>query len=136
MPEMSLSEAASWAGKGRPAILKAIQKGALSARKDEGGQWRIDPSELQRVYTPAPKGNTESSSQADQETVIARDREIALMREMLDGARRERDDWKAEAAKWQEQAAAIRLLMPPPAEPTPPPPPEPAPPKRWRWPFG
>jgi excisionase family DNA binding protein len=131
MPEMTLSEAASWAGKGRPAILKAIQKGVLSARKDEGGQWRIDPSELQRVYPPAPKGNTESSSHVDQETATARDREIALMREMLDAARRERDDWKSEANKWQEQAAAVRLLTPPPAEPL-----APAPLKRWRWPFG
>ena len=32
MPEMSLSEAASWAGKGRPAILKAFQKGTIGNR--------------------------------------------------------------------------------------------------------
>jgi uncharacterized membrane protein len=117
MPEMTLTEAAKWAGKGRPAILKAIQKGTLSARKDENQQWRIDPAELARVYKP---GNGQDgsqdivrSSQDIGEALAGKDRELALLREMLAAARQETADWKAQAAKWQEEAAAVRLLASP-----------------------
>lgn len=37
----SLKEAAIAAGRGKPAILKAIQKGVISAVKNELGQWEI-----------------------------------------------------------------------------------------------
>jgi hypothetical protein len=46
----SLKEAADAVGRGKPAILKAIQKGIISAQKNPLGQWEIDPSELHRVY--------------------------------------------------------------------------------------
>lgn len=51
----SLKEAAEAVGLGKPAILKAIQKGRISARKDDFGRWEIDPAELHRVYKPVPK---------------------------------------------------------------------------------
>ncbi len=124
MPEMSLSEAASWAGKGRPAILKAIQKGTISARKSEDGQWRIDPAELARVYSPAILGTGSqdvSRSTLDiAEAMASRDREMALLREMLVEARRERDDWKVEASRWHAEAEAqTRLLITHSQEPAP-----------------
>jgi len=116
MPEMSIADAAKWAGKGKPAILKAIQRGDLTARKDEGGQWRIDPAELGRVYPPGTAG---TASQTAQEPP-ARTAETDLLRELVEASRREanearqdRDAWKAEAAKWQEEAAAVRLLAAP-----------------------
>ncbi|HRW57963.1 MAG TPA: hypothetical protein P5185_09415, partial [Oscillospiraceae bacterium] len=46
----SLKEAATQTGRGKPAILKAIQKGRISAKKNELGEWQIDPAELHRVY--------------------------------------------------------------------------------------
>ena len=113
---MSLAEAARWAGKGKPAVLKAIQRGDLSARKDERDQWRIDPAELARVYAPGISG---TASQTMQEPPVGT-AEVGLLRELLEAARREadearqdRDAWKAEAAKWQEEAAAVRLLAAP-----------------------
>lgn len=51
----SLKEAADAVGRGKPAILKAIQKGVISAQKSPLGQWEIDPAELHRVYKPVPK---------------------------------------------------------------------------------
>lgn len=41
----------------RSTIFKAIKGGRLSARKDDGGQFRIDPAELARVFAPAGPGN-------------------------------------------------------------------------------
>lgn len=118
MPEMTLSEAAAWAGKGRPAILKALQKGTISGRKDEGGQWRIDPAELARVYKP---GNTQDRSsvvprstldiaQKAQETA-GKDRELTLLREMLAEVRNERDDVRQDRDRWREQAEAQTRLL-------------------------
>jgi len=115
MPEMTLSEAAAWAGKGRPAILKALQKGTITGRKDEGGQWRIDPAELARVYKP---GNTQDGSSVVPgstldigQEIAAKDRELALLREMLAGVRDERDDVRQDRDRWREQAERQTLLL-------------------------
>jgi hypothetical protein len=54
----TLAEAAKEVGLTKPAIFKSIQKGRLSASKDEKGQWLIDPAELFRVYPPATKQET------------------------------------------------------------------------------
>jgi len=48
----TLKEAADAVGMTKPAIFKAIKRGSISARKDDRGQWLIDPSELHRVYKP------------------------------------------------------------------------------------
>ncbi len=109
MPEMTLSEAAAWAGKGRPAILKALQKGTIAGRKDEGGQWRIDPAELARVYK---SGTTQDRSRVVPDSTLditqeiaGKDRELALLREMLAEVRGERDD------RWREQAETQTRLL-------------------------
>jgi hypothetical protein len=112
MPEMSLSEAAKWAGKGRPAIFKAIQKGTLSARKDEQGEWRIDPAELERVYSPGNRGNVATPvARSMSEPPPSREGEIALLREMVEDLKRQRDVWQEEASKWQAQAEAQTRLI-------------------------
>lgn len=57
MPFLTLRQAETLTGKSRTALLKAIQRGRLSATKDDLRQWIIDPAELHRVYpdmsTPA-----------------------------------------------------------------------------------
>ncbi len=136
MPEMSLSEAAKWAGKGRPAIFKAIQKGTLSARKDEHGQWRIDPAELERVY---PAGNRENVAKPVAHSISdihpSRDGEIALLREMVEDLKKQRDTWQEEAGKWQAQAEAqTRLITHQASQEAAPPAPEPR--KGWLARFG
>jgi hypothetical protein len=75
----SVKQAAEAAGKTKPTILRAIQKGKISAKKDEHGEWEIDPAELHRVYEPVPVGtdtHTDANGTADS-------REIELLREML-----------------------------------------------------
>ena len=75
----SVKQAAEAVGKTKPTILRAIQKGKISAKKDEHGEWEIDPAELHRVYEPVPAGtdtHTDANGTADS-------REIELLREML-----------------------------------------------------
>jgi len=104
MPDMSLSEAAKWAGVTRPTIFKALKSGKLSGRRDDAGQWRIDASELERVYQPAkasPKpgtsaGNTGLSISDIGPELAAKDREIQLLREVTADLRAERERLHAE----------------------------------------
>jgi hypothetical protein len=48
----SLKQAADATGRSKPTILRAIQTGKISAKKDEHGEWQIEPAELHRVYEP------------------------------------------------------------------------------------
>ncbi len=85
MPDMTLTEAAKWAGVTRPTIFKAIKSGKLFGRKDDAGEWRIDPAELERAYHPGKQGNVSGNtglSMSDiAEATAAKDREIALLQE-------------------------------------------------------
>lgn len=121
MPDMTLTEAAKWASVTRPTIFKALKSGRLSGRKDEAGEWRIDPAELERVYAPKGPGDTAGNgalSTSDiADALAARDREIALLREALDDARAQRDKAMALAeaqtrllAHQQEIATSTRPL--------------------------
>jgi hypothetical protein len=98
MPSMTLTEAATWAGKQRSTIFKAIKQGRISAKKDEKGHIQIDPAELERVFSPASVGNTENVSEyaAIERTDIAEklatlQAENNLLRESLTDARLQRD---------------------------------------------
>lgn len=120
----SLREAADAVGKGKPAILKAIQSGKISAKKDEHGEWRIEPAELHRVYPAIPNemqetasepgsiggdatiGNTIGNSLLRQEIDFLRERltdlekvrevERTTLSERIEDLRRDRDDLRGE----------------------------------------
>ena len=116
MPEMTLSEAAKWAGVTRATIHKALRGGRLSGRKDDAGEWRIDPAELERVYQPGKAVDVsrdgEVSSSDTGELMAAKDRELALMREMLAEVRAQRDDAMEQRNKAMELADRhTRLLV-------------------------
>ena len=62
MALISLAEAAKAVGRTKPALLSAINKGRLSAKKNDHGEWEVDPAELFRVYKPA-KDEAETANQ-------------------------------------------------------------------------
>jgi hypothetical protein len=104
MPEMTVSEAAQWAGKDRSTLIKAIQKGRISARRTDDGHWMIDPAELARVYQPVkPSKNvtgevTEAIPQQALGGELAAMRQvIALLERQVEDVRNERDHWRAQA---------------------------------------
>ena len=115
MPEMTLSEAAKWAGVTRATIHKALRGGRLSGHKDDAGEWRIDPAELERVYQPGKavdvsRDSTATSSDTS-ELIAAKNRELALMREMLAEVRAQRDDAMEQRDKAMELADRHTRLL-------------------------
>ena len=115
MPEMTLSEAAKWAGVTRATIHKALRGGRLSGRKDDAGEWRIDPAELERVYQPGKTVDVSRYSEVSNADIgglmAAKDRELALMREMLAEVRAQRDDAMEQRDKAMELADRHTRLL-------------------------
>ena len=116
----SLKDAAEAIGMGKPAVLKAIQKGRISAQKDEHGQWRIDPAELHRVYPPVSGNGAENGSSERQETHgndngnRTLEREIELLRERMTEKDDQIADLRGERDRLlkviEEQAGSVKLL--------------------------
>jgi hypothetical protein len=89
----SLRDAARAVGRGKPAILKAIKAGRISAEKDALGQWRIDPAELHRVYPLVPGEYQEPPPSERRETPETNPMqgELQVLRETVADLRGERD---------------------------------------------
>ena len=130
----TLGEAAKETGLAKSAISRAIKSGRLSAVRQENGSFAIDPAELFRVYPRNGCPEQKSERLATQEDTDAQRREIALLRELLEEVRGERENLRADRDRWQQQAERITLLLTtqPPAAP----PAEPPRPGLWRRLFG
>lgn len=102
MAIVSASQASKLVGKSVPTITRAIKKGKLSAKPRDGGGWDIDTSALFSVW-----GAVNNSSNAIPQSLgneascetSALQREIELLREMLDETKADRDSWKEQAQK-------------------------------------
>ncbi len=87
--ELSATEAAREVGKSVQTITRAIQSGRMSASGPKGGPYRIDPSELFRVYprrTLEPSATPSMAANASGEKLNATgvlELEVKLLREML-----------------------------------------------------
>lgn len=103
---MTLKAAAEAVGMNKVTILRAIQKGKISASKDEHGEWQIDPAELHRVYPPAEQRTDSKTEQ--RYTVAALEAEIAGLKAVNELLRQEVDRWHNAAT-----AAQARLVAPP-----------------------
>ena len=91
----SLKQAAEAVGRGKPAILRAIQKGIISAQKNSKNEWLIDPAELHRVYLPVASNsalNVQTERDATLEATEVLQRENALLREQIELLKDERQD--------------------------------------------
>src|SRR4051794_3949565 len=97
MTLINVRTAAQLTSKDRSTIIRAIEEGRLSATRDERNRYRIDPSELERVYgslrSPDARADEQSdaspqSASADAMRAAGLMREVELLREMLDRERR------------------------------------------------
>jgi hypothetical protein len=64
----TLGQAAKATGKSKSTILKAIKSGRLSGRKNDNGDWEIDPAELHRIYSSVPVNGSPEHQSTRQET--------------------------------------------------------------------
>ena len=89
MTKLSANRAAKEAGVAKKTLLEAMNKGRLTAGKNDKGHWEIEPSELFRVFpkqgithqvepTPTPHENTQNHSENSALTA-----EVKALREML-----------------------------------------------------
>jgi predicted RNase H-like nuclease (RuvC/YqgF family) len=122
----SLKQAAEAVGRGKPAILRAIQKGLISAQRNAKNEWLIDPAELHRVYPPVAgndaQGN-ENERHATTDATEALHRENALLREQIELLKDERQDLRRrlddEAAERRKLTALLTHQPKPEPAPTP-----------------
>lgn len=110
----TLGTAAKATGKSRTTILRAIEKGKISAKKDDHGQWNIDPAELHRVYPLKYQdnnvGNSSAATAANNDLLL----EITALKAKLEGmGEREKvkdeiiEDLRHDRDHWRQQATAL-----------------------------
>lgn len=61
----TIGTAAKATGKSKSTISRDIDKGKISAVKNEDGSYSIDPAELHRVYPPVSQSNGSSNGQSN-----------------------------------------------------------------------
>lgn len=109
----TLGEAAKATGKSKATISKAIKSGRISASKDDTGTFRIDPSELHRVYPPT--GTPEHQDTPIQTPVNTYETgEFMALQARLEAAQERLADKEAVIAdlredrdKWRQQATGL-----------------------------
>lgn len=100
--KFSASQAAKAVGKSTPTITRAIKNGKLSATPRNGGGWVIEASELFRVWPPITNEDNVTPKMLGHETppeTSMLQREVELLREMLDDVKSDRDYWREQAGK-------------------------------------
>ena len=110
--QYTAGEAAKATGKNIATITRAIKSGKISASKDASGAWRIEPSELHRVFPTLAQVLQSSEMQQDaipmqeQEsgTTKALQEELAVLRERV----RSQDQLLADRA---DQIADLRTRL-------------------------
>lgn len=100
--EISLKQAAEVTGKSKPTILRALQSGKISGRKDENGEWKIAPSELDRVFPPVKRTDTDETQKINETLVLRRELELLHEQrrrdhELIEDLRKDRDQWRQQA---------------------------------------
>ena len=155
MAALTLRQAAEAVGISRSTLLRQVKAGQISATREANsgrGTFRIDASELSRVYPPDvieqqfAKQNGAISDRVDGVDLVEirlsnvrLEEQNSALRELLEAEKRRSDEWKTMAAQWQEQAQQAQRLIAPIVTPVPaatpaPAPIEPAPVRsRWRW---
>ena len=107
---LGITEAAQRTGKRRQTIHKAIREGRISAKKNDKGEWEIDPAELFRVYAPPSTVDDNQNQKVD--ACLHRDdsglqREIEFLRERLKDKDQIIDDLRTDRDHWRQQATAL-----------------------------
>lgn len=106
----TLGEAAKATGKSKATISKAIKNGRISAQKDETGTFRIDPSELHRVYPPTVSSEHHETPTSPPETgSLVRELQARLeaAHERLSDKETVISDLREDRDRWRQQATAL-----------------------------
>lgn len=128
MAKHSISEAAKLAGIARSTLHRHIKAGRISKELDADGQPVIDTAELVRVYGSLQGQDSSATDSIEQRETPHQDSvlqakieaileaQVDQLRADLDDARKERDDWKAQAQRLLSDQRPIATAPPVPAQ--------------------
>ena len=131
----TLGQAAKAVGKGKTTILKAIKCGRISAKKEDNGQWAIDPSELYRVYQPVNENSspTDEKERTDTPSELIELRvQVQALNEQNALLKDERDDLRQRLDTESEERRKLTLMLTNQSE-KPPQKPSDSPLTLWQW---
>ena len=116
----TLGQAAKATGKSKSTILKALKSGRISGRKNDIGDWEIDPAELHRVYELVPENGLPEHQSMRQETgentrelielrvkLEASEQRLRDVNEQVSDLRRRLDQSEEERRRTQAQLTAL-----------------------------
>jgi len=99
----TLGQAAIAVGKSKATISKAIKSGKISADKQANGSYKIEPSELHRVYPPTlstvepQRTETPNSTIVNLRETIELEVELKAARQRIIDLEEDRDQWRQQA---------------------------------------
>lgn len=115
-------QAAQATGKNIATITRAIKSGKISAEKDASGAWRIDASELHRMFpmnaqdlrkpqmqsdaSPLQEQSKSQTAAFEQELATLRER-VAAQSEMLEERAGQIADLREDRDRWRQQATSL-----------------------------
>ena len=103
----TLGQAAIAAKKSKSTISKAIKNGLISAERQPNGSFKIDPSELHRVF-PAnsmkEQSQTPDNTQKDTLKTLVK---VAQLEAKLEASEKRVDDLEKDRDVWRQQATAL-----------------------------
>ena len=110
--KLTLGQAARQAGISKSYLSRLIKSGKISAERQENGELRIDPSELDRLVMSRTHGRDQGNSASERlepprELVLQR--EVELLRELLRDKEQTLADVRAERDAWRHQAQMVLL---------------------------
>ncbi len=104
---LTLGQASKATGKQKSTISNAIDKGRISAKKNDLGHWQIDLVELFRVYPKISSDSTKMSKTEHGDTTI----ELIKLRQENQSLERALQKAEEQCEKWEKQAEKITLLL-------------------------
>lgn len=120
---MTLGEAAKAVGKSKTTISKYIKNGKLSVLSKDDNSYKIDPSELFRVFTPVDTSNSQGGqSLTPKVTGVTHDDytelkiQLEIMKVKLEAETKRANDMQSEKEDWKHQAQKLLLHAPEPKQ--------------------
>lgn len=113
MPPVNVRTAAKLARRNRSTLTRMIERGKLSATKDENGRYLIDPAELERVFGALALHDADTDAEIDAvhenaQAHNALERELDVVRELLEA---ERSMHERERRTWEDERGFLRSLV-------------------------
>lgn len=120
--QYTAGQAAEATGKNIATITRAIKSGKISANKDASGAWRIDASELHRIFplraqdlrkpqmqsdaSPLQEQSKTQTAASEQELAALRER-VAAQSALLEERASQISDLKEDRDRWRQQATNL-----------------------------